>query len=146
MPATPNLVGKRYGRLRVLRLLHRDARGNRLWECRCKCKRLTVVTTGSLQFGHTRSCGCLKQRRFGRPFTKAKSRKAYASRERVFEDGRWWRSLLSAHRYLGVTRSTFKLWVKSCPWLGGKGIEKRKMKGAHGRTYNHYAEDGDLGL
>lgn len=48
------LVGKKFGRLTVLRRwagVH--------WECRCECGLETTVLGGNLTRGNTRSCGCL---------------------------------------------------------------------------------------
>jgi len=147
MRSTPNLAGKRRGRLKVLRLLsERSASGDRLWECRCKCRRKVIVPTRRLQSGHTRSCGCLKRCRWGQPYTKAKSRTAYAGKARLFVDGRWWYSPVAAQRYLGVLKTTINGWKESCPWLGGKGLETLPMEGAHGRTYTYFAKDRDRGL
>ena len=54
-----DLTGQRFGKLTVLRPAER--RGNRTaWLCRCACGRETVVITGRLRSGHTRSCGCIK--------------------------------------------------------------------------------------
>lgn len=53
-----DLRGKRFGRLLVL---HLDlTRGGRNWVCRCDCGRTTVVHTGALRKGNTKSCGCFR--------------------------------------------------------------------------------------
>jgi len=54
-----DLVGRRYGLLTVFsRAGTRD--GHALWNCRCDCGGVKVVTTGMLNYGVVRSCGCLK--------------------------------------------------------------------------------------
>jgi len=54
-----DLVGRRYGLLTVVsRAGTRD--GHALWNCRCDCGGVKAVTTGMLNYGVVRSCGCLK--------------------------------------------------------------------------------------
>lgn len=55
-----DLVGNTYGRLTVLRSAGRSNAGSRLWLCRCSCGIETVVHSGALTQGHTKSCGCLR--------------------------------------------------------------------------------------
>lgn len=55
-----NLVGKRFGLLTVLELSE-PLRGLRSWRCRCKCGKHSVVPTGALNSGNTKSCGCLQR-------------------------------------------------------------------------------------
>lgn len=55
-----NLAGREYGRLTVVSLAgQRPRSGESLWACRCVCGTEKVVSTGKLQSGNTRSCGCL---------------------------------------------------------------------------------------
>ncbi len=60
MPAhvVEDKVGKRYGRLVVLRYV-----GNSRWLCKCDCGNETTVCTSSLNRGATQSCGCLHKER-----------------------------------------------------------------------------------
>lgn len=53
-------TGKRYGRLIVLHKASDNGRKKTRWVCRCDCGKQTVVNTGTLRSGHTRSCGCLQ--------------------------------------------------------------------------------------
>ena len=54
-----DLTGERFGKLTVLRLADgRDVNGGLMWECVCDCGNTTVVRSGSLVSGNTRSCGC----------------------------------------------------------------------------------------
>lgn len=56
--APRNLVGEKFGRLTVVRLVQRNPV---TWECRCDCgTTITVVGTGNLKSNNTKSCGCLK--------------------------------------------------------------------------------------
>lgn len=62
--AKRDIAGQRFGRLTAL---HRapapeGAAPNEYWLCRCDCGNERVVLASNLLRGHTRSCGCLKQR------------------------------------------------------------------------------------
>jgi len=48
-----DLTGQVFGRLTVL-----ERRPASTWRCRCECGKETLVQTGSLRNGRTRSCGC----------------------------------------------------------------------------------------
>lgn len=62
MPATPNLVGVKFGSLTVeCRLPETNKQGHVIWKCNCMCGNTCYVTTGSLNSKHTRSCGCLSK-------------------------------------------------------------------------------------
>ena len=54
-----NLTGKSFGRLTVQQEAYRSTDGKVYWTCVCVCGNTTNVWTGSLNNGHTRSCGCL---------------------------------------------------------------------------------------
>ena len=58
MKPVSDIVGKRFGRLVVLREDWRDDRGRVVWVCRCDCGRETTTTTYQLTHGHKKSCGC----------------------------------------------------------------------------------------
>jgi hypothetical protein len=53
-----DLVGLKFGRLTVLSRAPNGKSGIR-WLCRCECGALKDVSTQSLKYGHTQSCGCL---------------------------------------------------------------------------------------
>jgi len=61
MNARPNLIGRKFGRLTVIRDTDERIRGYRMWECRCECGSRHLASTDVLQAGHTRSCGCYKR-------------------------------------------------------------------------------------
>lgn len=56
-----NLSGQRFGRLVVVRFLglSTGSAHHALWECKCDCGGLSVVTSNRLKSGNTKSCGCL---------------------------------------------------------------------------------------
>jgi len=60
-----DLIGQRFGRLVVL---ERDSKENHkdsaaYWVCQCDCGNKTIVRTGSLRSGDTKSCGCYRRER-----------------------------------------------------------------------------------
>ncbi len=56
-----NLKGQKFGNLTVIKEHGRDKYKNVLWECLCDCGEKTIVTSGNLVTGHTKSCGCLQK-------------------------------------------------------------------------------------
>lgn len=74
MNAKIDRVGKRYGRLLVLRegpprVLPSGGK-HLMWVCRCDCGKETVVYGSKLSRGYTASCGCLAHEQFAERFTK----------------------------------------------------------------------------
>lgn len=62
MPASPNLVGRRFTRLLVTKKLpERDKFGFVVWECTCDCGATTTSTTNILNRGAKNSCGCIRK-------------------------------------------------------------------------------------
>ncbi len=57
-----NLTGKRFGKL-VAREDVGEVGRSRLWLCDCDCGKETKVTSSSLGYGSTVSCGCLQRKR-----------------------------------------------------------------------------------
>ena len=54
-----DLVGQRFGRLRVIAPTEKRSTGNSLiWNCECDCGNKAEVTTPCLKNGDTKSCGC----------------------------------------------------------------------------------------
>lgn len=56
-----DLTGAVYGWLTVIGC-EKDAAGRRAWLCSCSCGRQTVIRTGLLSSGNTKSCGCGQHR------------------------------------------------------------------------------------
>lgn len=59
MPQKLNLVGRVFGRLRVISEAAKNGRMV-MWNCLCDCGKNTVARRGDLLSGGTSSCGCLK--------------------------------------------------------------------------------------
>ena len=61
MPKKVNLIGKKFGRLLVIKMSEKKGRRNRTyWTCLCDCGNVTDVSHDRLQNGYTKSCGCYK--------------------------------------------------------------------------------------
>jgi len=67
-----DLVGKKFGKLTVIKLLPKDGE-RRKWECICECGKKCVAIASNLKRGNKKSCGCtpkapedLTNQRFGR--------------------------------------------------------------------------------
>lgn len=56
-----NLVGKRFGRLLVIKELEKRYQRKIVWRCQCDCGNIIEVPTTYLTTGDTSSCGCLKR-------------------------------------------------------------------------------------
>lgn len=60
-----DLTGQRFGHLTVLRRLDERRNGQVCWLCQCTCGNQSVVSSGNLRSGGTKSCGCQRNiRRF----------------------------------------------------------------------------------
>lgn len=58
-----NLVGERFGRLVVIEAYSKGKKDEgKKWICECDCGQQTIVTTGHLRSGHTKSCGCINSK------------------------------------------------------------------------------------
>ena len=58
-----DLTGKRFGRLVVIERKENTKQGRARWLCKCDCGNTTIVSSDSLNSGHTSSCDCLRRER-----------------------------------------------------------------------------------
>lgn len=56
-----DLVGKKFGRLLVIKRVENTKNGSSRWLCKCDCGKRTITTASHLKSGHTKSCGCLSK-------------------------------------------------------------------------------------
>jgi len=54
-----DIAGQRFGKLTAISPTNKRAGSQVVWLCHCDCGKETLVSTGKLQSGHTKSCGCL---------------------------------------------------------------------------------------
>ena len=56
-----DLTGQRFGRLIVIERAGSDKQKRATWKCSCDCGQVSIVSSGNLLKGITRSCGCIKR-------------------------------------------------------------------------------------
>lgn len=56
-----DIIGKRFGRLTVLRYTHSNSNKKRCYECQCDCGSILNTVGASLIKGDTTSCGCFQK-------------------------------------------------------------------------------------
>ena len=56
-----DLIGKRFGKLIVLKWIGKDKWGHSKWLCQCDCGNKIIVLGYGLTSGNTKSCGCLQK-------------------------------------------------------------------------------------
>lgn len=60
MGKVKDLTGQRFGRLTAVECVGMDKHSKAMWRCLCDCGEETTVSSGNLNSGATKSCGCLK--------------------------------------------------------------------------------------
>lgn len=70
MPKLKNLKGQRFGNLTVINRDENTKSGTVRWICKCDCGKTVGVSSGNLQSGNTKSCGCKKGEMIGKKLTK----------------------------------------------------------------------------
>ena len=80
-----NLVGKRFGRLKVVKKETRRVNKAIMWSCVCDCGNRVIVAGISLRGGSTRSCGCLKKEKSSESFGKIRDKGIKRLREQEVE-------------------------------------------------------------
>jgi len=94
-------TGFRYGRLVVLRRNGTNKLKKVMWECVCDCGNKTIVPSGSLASGNTKSCGC-------------------AIKDAITKHGCYKKS--SYNTWRAMMRRCYNLKDKDFPRWGGRGI------------------------
>lgn len=104
-----DLTGRRYDRLTVIGMTdpYADKSGHKCnrWMCKCDCGGTAIATSGELNAGHTRSCGCLRRDRI---------------RESVMKHG--FSKTRLYHIYLGMIDRCFDKTSDNYMNYGGRGI------------------------
>lgn len=118
-----NLIGKRFGRLVVIKETSNIGRWT-AWICKCDCGKEVVVKTHELQLGDTKSCGCLFRETLYKSITK---HKGTGTRLYVI-----WSHMKS--RCLNVTCKDYK-------WYGAKGVKICKEWISDFSTFREWAEN-----
>jgi hypothetical protein len=71
-----DLTGKQFGKLTVVQHAGSEKQQNK-WFCKCACDsdKISLVTTGDLRSGHTKSCGCTNIERMKNPTLRPKPKR-----------------------------------------------------------------------
>ena len=104
-----DLTGRRFGRLVVLEQGSYITPGRPRWRCRCVCGKETIVSSASLLYGNTTSCGCYRREK------QAESGKHHTthgmSKDRLY------------YIYYGMRRRCYNPNAIDFPRYGGRGIK-----------------------
>ena len=65
MPLQINIIGKRFGKLVVIKLVQEGNVHHRKYLCLCDCGKTKVVSEDNLKRGHTKTCGCRNRGTYG---------------------------------------------------------------------------------
>jgi len=60
-----DLTGMKFGKLTVIKRTCNSKNGSARWICICECGKETIVIGSKLLSDHTKSCGCLKNLKYG---------------------------------------------------------------------------------
>ena len=53
-----NLIGKKFGKIKVIKYAHNDKKNNKIWKCLCECGKEKFIASRFLVNGKSKSCGC----------------------------------------------------------------------------------------
>lgn len=106
-----DLTGQRFERLTVLGYVGRISNSSH-WLCRCACGAEKVVSSGGLQGGQTKSCGCFRAERMGSLTFKHGGRSRARPQKRP--EYKAWEQMRNR-----CVDASHKQWR----WYGGKGIK-----------------------
>ena len=110
-----DLIGQRFGRLRVIERGENDAEGRAVWRCACDCGGTRDVKAANLMRGETRSCGCL-----GRETRKQNGDRAGAAQAHPFSKS----AMLSEYRtWEAMLARCYRPDARGFENYGGRGIE-----------------------
>lgn len=98
-----NMLGKRFGRLIVIKENSKGSNGGLRYWCKCDCGNEKEINGYSLRIGETQSCGCLNREIISKP-NKVRGTKLYGI-------------------YMGIKRRCYNLNAKEYKNYGGRGIK-----------------------
>jgi len=64
------MIGKKFGRLVIIKFSHRDNGYRSYWLCRCSCGKYLTAEGFNIKSGHTSSCGCYHREKMLEAVTK----------------------------------------------------------------------------
>lgn len=57
-----DLIGKKFGKLTIIKRVENDKNNRTQYLCKCDCGKEKIIRGSSITSGNTRSCGCLSGR------------------------------------------------------------------------------------
>lgn len=105
-----NLTGQAFGYLVALEDAGRSDNGSRVWKCQCVCGKYVEIRAGSLTYGTTKSCGCMKGKL---KVASSDKHHGHAGKSRSYTYNTW-RAMRA--RCLEINHAKY-------PQYGGKGIK-----------------------
>jgi hypothetical protein len=125
-------IGKRFGRLEVIKQITSDKHCNRMVQCLCDCGNLTNVRVNNLRDrGGTNSCGCLQKEIAKKTFSKEKGIASFNALYARYKQNAGIRGLK-----FNLNKQQFReLTSKNCVYCG-QPPSTVSHKQSHGKTYN----------
>ena len=126
-------IGQTFGKLTVIKVLGKNAKGQKKWLFQCSCGNTTESTIGNVKHGLKKSCGCLlkeTRRRFkdikGHKFGRLTAVKCL---ERKDNNGKYlWDCICDCGGTKTVSITSLSIgYVKSCGCLQKEVSEKKKL-------------------
>lgn len=145
------MIGKRFGRLTVLKeLKRRGGSGEKRYECKCVCGTRHKTAGTRLRSGHTKSCGCLSVdtgRKLAAKYAKAtayKKRKAPGHRGLTYLLNTYQAAARKRDRAWKLTREEFKHLTSSACYYCNKPPNRKVSPGrtSAGRVNATYIYNG----
>lgn len=109
MPPLIDLIGKKFGRLIIIKRVENDQWGHSMWLCLCNCGMEKIITSHSLRDGVTRSCGCFNTEQI----TKRSTKHGHSLRSKMSRRYKTWAGMIQR-----CTNPNDKRWKD----YGGRGI------------------------
>jgi hypothetical protein len=60
-----DITGRKFGKLNIISLDHKDKRGQLYWKCKCDCGKEKSIRGSNIRSGMTVSCGCYRSELVG---------------------------------------------------------------------------------
>jgi len=145
MPPTIDLIGKKFGRLKVIKRNGYLYKYHIAWLCMCDCGKTKTVSSGNLVNGKVKSCGCL----YRETIMAGRALKHGLSHHDLY--GVWASMLSRCGIYKGSPEDVLKYYknrgIKVCKeWLEFKNFYKwAKIRWQKGLTIDREDNNGNYG-
>lgn len=128
-----DLTGKIFGNLTVIKFSYINKYKKKVWECKCNCgnKKSVFATTGELNSGNTKSCGCIAKKRI------AELNKKYKDEDFIGKTfGR-----LKVIRKSSVRKNGKIYWYCQCECGNYKDVQQQYLLNGRIKSCGCYASD-----